>query len=127
MTFHQHHMIEYEKFSRALNNAVFWQNRCCELEEIIELFCLDAEAHGDALEKAEGSAKHFHDLFHFKAEESNKIIAVLKAKLALVRNQTPIGYVGIKKGEYAYLPKLEISELPKEGFKAVYLNELDTT
>lgn len=29
-------------FSRALSNAIYWQNRCCELEEIIEMFCLDA-------------------------------------------------------------------------------------
>jgi hypothetical protein len=28
---------------RALNSAVFWQNRCCDLLEIIELFCIDAE------------------------------------------------------------------------------------
>jgi len=125
MTFPKHYMIDYDQFSRALNNAIFWQNRCCDLEEIIELFCLDAEAPNDALEKAERSAKHFHDLFHFRNEEAANIIAVLKAKLALVRNQTPIGYVGVKKGEYAYLPKLEFSELPKEGFKAVYLNDLD--
>ena len=31
---------------RALNSALYWQNRCCDLEEIIELFCMDAaEAH----------------------------------------------------------------------------------
>jgi hypothetical protein len=36
-------MIEYEMFSRALNNAVYWQNRCVELMELIEMFCLDAE------------------------------------------------------------------------------------
>lgn len=36
-----------ELFDRALNNAVFWQNRCCDLEEIIDMFCLDAEATGE--------------------------------------------------------------------------------
>ena len=29
--------------SRATNNALYWHNRCLELEEIIELFCMDAE------------------------------------------------------------------------------------
>lgn len=33
----------YELFSKALHNAVTWQNRCVELWEIIEMFCLDAE------------------------------------------------------------------------------------
>lgn len=28
---------------RALNSAVYWQNRYCDLLEIIELFCMDAE------------------------------------------------------------------------------------
>jgi len=35
-----------ELFDRALQNAIYWQNRCCDLEEIIELFCLDADAVG---------------------------------------------------------------------------------
>jgi len=34
---------ERELFHRALLNAIAWQNRCVELEEIIEMFCLDAE------------------------------------------------------------------------------------
>ena len=34
----------YELFSKALHNAVAWQNRCVDLWEIIEMFCLDAEA-----------------------------------------------------------------------------------
>lgn len=72
MTFPKHHMVEYDQFDRALNNAVFWQNRCCELEEIIELLCLDAEG----------------------AISDKDTIAVLKAKLALFKNQAPIGYVG---------------------------------
>jgi len=29
--------------NRALNSAVYWQNRCCEIEEILEMFCRDAE------------------------------------------------------------------------------------
>lgn len=29
--------------SRATNNALYWHNRCIDLEEIIELFCMDAE------------------------------------------------------------------------------------
>ena len=28
--------------SRAINNALYWQSRCIELEEIIEMFCMDA-------------------------------------------------------------------------------------
>jgi len=32
---------------RALNSAVYWQNRCCDLEEIIELFCMDAAHYSD--------------------------------------------------------------------------------
>ena len=31
-------------FTKALHNAVAWQNRCVDLWEIIEMFCLDAEA-----------------------------------------------------------------------------------
>ena len=31
-------------FEAALKNAISWQNRCVELWEIIEMFCLDAEA-----------------------------------------------------------------------------------
>ena len=36
--------IEREMFYKALHNAIFWQNRYVELCEIIEMFCLDAEA-----------------------------------------------------------------------------------
>lgn len=36
-------MNDAELFRKALFNAVYWQNRCCELTEIIEMFCLDAE------------------------------------------------------------------------------------
>jgi len=39
--------IEREMFSRALHNAVYWQNRVVELMQIIEMFCLDAEAAHD--------------------------------------------------------------------------------
>jgi len=35
---------ERELFLKALHNAIAWQNRCVELWEIIELFCMDAEA-----------------------------------------------------------------------------------
>jgi len=36
--------IDYkELFERALHNAIYWQNRCCDYAEIIELICLDAE------------------------------------------------------------------------------------
>jgi hypothetical protein len=34
---------ERDLFNRALTNACYWQNRCVDLHEIIELFCLDAE------------------------------------------------------------------------------------
>ena len=33
----------YELFSKALRNAVYWQNLCVHLYEVIEMFCLDAE------------------------------------------------------------------------------------
>jgi hypothetical protein len=38
--------LEQERalFEAALKNAIAWQNRCVELWEIIEMFCLDAEA-----------------------------------------------------------------------------------
>jgi hypothetical protein len=29
--------------TKALELACYYQNRCCDLEEIIELFCMDAE------------------------------------------------------------------------------------
>lgn len=31
--------------TKALELACYYQNRCCDLEEIIELFCMDAEQH----------------------------------------------------------------------------------
>jgi hypothetical protein len=31
-----------DTITRALEVACYWQNRCCDLEEIIELFCADA-------------------------------------------------------------------------------------
>lgn len=36
-------VCQREFADRALNSALYWQNRCCDLEEIIELFCMDAE------------------------------------------------------------------------------------
>ena len=36
-------MDDKELFLKALDNAVYWQNHCVCLEEIIEMFCLDAE------------------------------------------------------------------------------------
>jgi hypothetical protein len=36
-------VCQREFADRALNSAVYWQNRFCDLEEIIELFCMDAE------------------------------------------------------------------------------------
>ena len=36
-----------ELFTKALHNAVAWQNRCVDLWEIIEMFCLDAEAEAE--------------------------------------------------------------------------------
>jgi hypothetical protein len=45
--------LEQERalFKAALANAIAWQNRCVELCEIIELFCLDAEAEAKLKEK----------------------------------------------------------------------------
>lgn len=40
-----------ELFIKALHNAVAWQNRCVELWEIIEMFCLDAEAEAKLKQK----------------------------------------------------------------------------
>jgi hypothetical protein len=37
---------------KAMHNAVAWQNRCVELYEIIEYFCLDAEDYADKINKA---------------------------------------------------------------------------
>jgi hypothetical protein len=44
-------MTDRELFLKALNNAIAWQNRCVELWEIIELFCMDAEAEAKLKEK----------------------------------------------------------------------------
>ena len=43
---HMNWELEQERalFTAALNNAIAWQNRCVDLWEIIEMFCLDAEA-----------------------------------------------------------------------------------
>ncbi len=35
-------VCQREFAERALNSAVYWQNRYCDLQEIIELFCMDA-------------------------------------------------------------------------------------
>lgn len=35
--------VKYEQFQKALELACYYQNRCCDLEEIIEMFCLDAD------------------------------------------------------------------------------------
>ena len=47
---------EYEEVldwgRKAMHNAVAWQNRCVELSEIIEYFCLDAEDYADKINKA---------------------------------------------------------------------------
>jgi hypothetical protein len=37
-------MTDRELFLKALNNAIAWQNRCVELYELLEMFCLDAES-----------------------------------------------------------------------------------
>jgi hypothetical protein len=31
------------RYEKALSIAIYYQNRCCELEEIVEMFCADAE------------------------------------------------------------------------------------
>lgn len=36
-------MIDYDDFQKALELACYYQNRCCDLEEIVEMFCMDAE------------------------------------------------------------------------------------
>ena len=36
-------MNSQDLFNKALQNAIFWQNRCVQLEEIIDMFCDDAE------------------------------------------------------------------------------------
>ena len=37
-------MTDRELFLKALHNAIAWQNRCVELYELLEMFCMDAEA-----------------------------------------------------------------------------------
>jgi hypothetical protein len=37
-------MTDREMFLKALHNAIAWQNRYVELYELLEMFCLDAEA-----------------------------------------------------------------------------------
>lgn len=39
------HRVDYADFQKALELACYYQNRCCDLEEIVELFCADAAAH----------------------------------------------------------------------------------
>jgi hypothetical protein len=40
----EEHMTDREMFLKALHNAIAWQNRYVELSELLELFCMDAEA-----------------------------------------------------------------------------------
>ena len=35
--------VPYVIFKEVLKSAYYSQNRCCELTEIVEMFCLDAE------------------------------------------------------------------------------------
>lgn len=35
-----------DRYLKALALAIYYQNQCCELTEIIEMFCLDAEKVG---------------------------------------------------------------------------------
>jgi hypothetical protein len=35
--------VDYADFQKALELACHYQNRCCDLEEVVEMFCLDAE------------------------------------------------------------------------------------
>ena len=35
--------VPYVRLKEALMVACYFQQRCCELSEIVELFCLDAE------------------------------------------------------------------------------------
>jgi hypothetical protein len=39
-------MTDYEAYQKTLHNAIFWQNHCVHLYEIIEMFCVDAETLG---------------------------------------------------------------------------------
>jgi hypothetical protein len=32
-----------ERYQLALKIAIYYQNLCCDLEEIVEMFCLDAD------------------------------------------------------------------------------------
>ena len=32
-----------DRYAKALAIAIYYQNHCCELTEIVEMFCLDAE------------------------------------------------------------------------------------
>ena len=36
-------MTDRELFLKALDNAIAWQNRCVEMYELLEMFCMDAE------------------------------------------------------------------------------------
>ena len=45
--------MDYQQlFSKALEQAVYWQNRCCDYAEIVELFCIDA---GEATWQQDGT------------------------------------------------------------------------
>lgn len=35
-----------DRYHQAIGIAVYYQNQCCNLEEIIEMFCLDAAQKG---------------------------------------------------------------------------------
>jgi hypothetical protein len=41
------HKVDYADFRKALELACYYQNKCCDMEEIIEMFCEDAEVIND--------------------------------------------------------------------------------
>lgn len=55
-------LAQYEdRYQRALNIAIYYQNQCCLLEEIIELFCLDAAQKGTRDQSHSPPTHNHHD------------------------------------------------------------------
>ena len=66
--------------SRATNNALYWQNRCCDLEEIIELFCMDAAEHEDArLQVIKQCEEQVWDAVEFPVPKTETLVSLARA------------------------------------------------
>jgi hypothetical protein len=73
--------VDYADFQKALELACYYQNRCCDLEEIVEMFCMDAERYRWAVQLTDAQIDEIWDA-HQDAPQSSFRYRVTRAILA---------------------------------------------